>query len=694
MSNEPTAHDASRAIPWGWLVVLALPTMVWVAFETIWPWFSAMDCAWQEGTACVRILRGDLPGRDFQLFHGIGAAWVHLPVFLLAGAGERAVACTHYATAVLVCGALAWRVIGTVATGRVRLALAVATISLACVLPYVRALVDPLGNMASTRTAIGALVALAVTGPGQGTRVWVWRTALLGLAAACFADQAAILALTLFGWGLVRVVRERRLAACVAWVPLAGLALAPLWQWVLYGGEPARLWAFQWQILPAAQTWFWAPTQRFFRSPADLWWLADHRLLLAVAAHVGAWVVAGRAVGGAPPALRRVQLVLVLFSVASLLPLVGYLSLHYFHAAGLTGSLSLVAALWHARSRWLPRLTRSLKSEWIVTSERPAMRSFWCLLAIALALSAARVYESWVDCPYGARHLGLALEKHRATIGGPVWSFYRGALDYRLGNPPGPEEDLIIYAVGTRRAEDYAEAFRRTAPVWVHTPAGAPFSDWLGVRYWATHRELLAAYAPVCADGPWATWRRMDARGDPAPGQALPVRTARGGPGWEMVIDVPVAGGQAGGEVMVECSLNYGRSGNASRLRDMFCRWVVTPADPRSGPEFALDPGAAGVATRFPLVGRRGAPLVVRLAPHGLGPRTALDLGPVTATTLPPSWLAGWHLLMRGGTARALQPSSPSAPARRFHAKAGRRMGRGAERSARQNAPVMQVEGA
>ena len=101
-------------------MVLALPAMAWVACETIWPWFSAMDCAWQEGNACVRILRGDLPGRDFQLFHGIGVAWVHLPVFLLAGAGERAVACTHYASAVLACGSLAWRVFGTVAAGRVR----------------------------------------------------------------------------------------------------------------------------------------------------------------------------------------------------------------------------------------------------------------------------------------------------------------------------------------------------------------------------------------------------------------------------------------------------------------------------------------------------------------------------------------------------------------------------------------------
>ncbi len=686
MNNEPTTQAAARTLPWGWVVVLALPAMAWVACETIWPWFSAMDCAWQEGNACVRILRGDLPGRDFQLFHGIGVAWVHLPVFLLAGAGERAVACTHYASAVLACGALAWRVFGTVAAGRVRLALAVATISLACALPLVRALVDPLGNMASTRAAIGALVALVVTGPGQGMRSWVWRAGLLGLAAACFADQAAILALTVFGWGLVRVFRERRLAACVAWVPLAGLVLAPLWQWLLCGGRPAHLWAFQWQILPAAQTWFWAPTQRFFRCPADLWWLADRRLLLAVAAHVGAWVVAGRAVGGAPPALRRVQSVLVLFSVASLLPLVGYLSLHYFHAAGLTGCLSLVAALWHAGSR-LPanpavpvtaearqratlaalsvvfrRLTHAPQGKWSRTAGPSTRKGLWCLLAIALVLSAARVYESWVDCPYGARDLGPALDKHCTTIRGPVWSFYRGALDHRLGNPPGPEEDLIIYAVGTRRADEYAKAFRRTAPAWVHTPSGAPFNDWLGVRYWATHRELLAAYAPVCDDGPWATWRRMEARDDPPPEPLLPVRTARAGPGWEWVIDVPVADGRPDDEVMVECSLTYGRTRKVSRLGDMLCRWVVTPADPRSGPEFALDPGAVGVPTRFPLVGRRGDPLVVRLAPHGLGSRTALDLGTVSATTLPAPWLARWNLLMQADTASMPRQSRAVAP--------------------------------
>lgn len=683
MSNAPTTQAAARTLPWVWVVVLALPAMAWVACETIWPWFSAMDCAWQEGNACARILRGDLPGRDFQLFHGIGVAWIHLPVFLLAGAGERAVACTHYATAVLACGALAWRVFGTVAAGRVRLALAAGTISLACVLPFVRALVDPLGNMASTRTAVGALVALAITGPGQGMRIWVWRTALFGLVAACFADQAAILALTVMGWGLVRVCRERRLAACVAWVPLAGLVLAPLWQWLLCGGRPAHLWAFQWQILPAAQTWFWAPTQRFFRGPADLWWLADSRLLLAVAAHVGAWVVAGRAVGGVPPALHRVQSVLVLFGVASLLPLVGYLSLHYFHAAGLTGLLSLVAALWHAGKQvpanpTIPGMAEARQKAPLSVVFRRLARAWgggrpgtggtrtgkvlWCLPAIALVLSAARVCESWVDCPYGDRRLGPALDKHCATIRGPVWSFYRGALDHRLGNPPGPEEDLIIYAVGTRRADEYAEAFRRTAPAWVHTPSGAPFNDWLGVRYWGTHRELLAAYAPVCDDGPWATWRRMEARDDPLPEPLLPVRAMRTGPGFEWVIDVPVADGRPGDEVLVECSLTYGRPGKGSRLGGMLCRWVVTPADPRSGPEFALDPDAVGMATRFALVGRRGGPLVVRLAPHGLGPRTALDLGTVAATTLPASWLARWNLLMQADAASMPQQAGAVAP--------------------------------
>lgn len=619
----------------GVVAFLLIPVLIRIYAETAAPWQAPMDSQWQEGNACLRILDGQLPGRDFQLFHGIGCAWLHLPLFLAAGAGIRAVTFSHYAT----CAILALVVIRS-ALGRCAnpWRISAAVLSMGSALPLFRFFLDPLHNMAATRAMVGVgTLLLVTTSQHESWRSRVARALILAAILAAFHDQGPIVVTTLVGLMFLGFMRRRKETwiRC-AWL-LCGILLVPLLEFVLCAGRPAGMRTFHWGDLMGAQIWFWAPVQPFFRTPTDLLFLIDRRLLLAVLLHATAWML----VRSGDERDREKWWVLTFYGLSSLLPLLGMLTPNYFVGIGFSGIVNLAFGISLRLRREAPPLIQGKASRALVGAAA----------VVAVCFGSFTIYRSVNRDPTGLRRLEPVIDAHVASLNGDreLWSFYRSAIDYKSHARWLEAEDLMIYAVGSSRSAAYARAFDSERPRFVNTPSGTSFSDWLCVRYWPVHRQLLCAYEPVCREGMWVTWRKKEAeRSGPLlePSAWIQATTRPAGAGWSISTDAMMGGTFP---QLWECRMTHRRRATSAMdsLANRFCRWVIRPEEGSFAVvPFAIDPSTDSVETVFPLVRHKPDALAFELQPEGLWPQGLMELERVEVRQLPEADLTSLDSLL------------------------------------------------
>lgn len=603
-------------------ILVLLPVLVRIGAETATPWLVPMDSQWQEGNGCMRMLAGQVPGRDFQVFHGVGCVWLHMPFFLLAGCGENAVAFSHYATCALMVYFMLKIAYGAEKRGWL---VAAAVLSLASAMPLLKIVVDPLFNMSATRSAVGIVAIILITDlPFRGGK-WTSRLIppiILALVLAGFHDQGPIVALAFMARVLIELVRHRKWPSASWGWAASGLLIFPAMEWLLCAGRPEEMRVFHWRDLMSTQIWFWAPTQKFLQTPRDLLFLVDRQLILALFMHLIGWCL----VRTAGPKHKGVQWSLSLYGLASLMPMLGMLVPNYFIGMGLSGLASIACGIGYQAQQHgsllavaIPRLIKRTHLSFVVGSA-----------LIVIGVASVRTYQWSKKNSLYMRNPDSVVEAHVAAVEGnrEPWSFYRSMIDCRVGADFLEAEDLIIYAVGTERSAAYAEKLIRTKPLFVNTPAGTDFSDWLSVRFWQANRHVLCHYTPVCKEGMWATWRRRDenptriVEAEWIKGQAL-----KQGDQWSLTletIDSPFDQ-----PVLWEGRLIYRRisdgitDGFANRLR----RWVVRAPEGRPVVlPFALDPSTQNTEMVFPVVRRDAGEVVFTVKPEGLWPAGTLEI--------------------------------------------------------------------
>ena len=604
------------------IILLLLPVIVQVGAQTAMPWLVPMDSQWQEGNGCFRMLAGQLPGRDFQVFHGIGCVWIHMPFFLLAGCGENAVAFSHYATCALMVISMLKLAFGSGTGGWF---VAVAVLSLASALPLFRFVVDPLFNMAATRSAIGVVAMILITSTTIPGGKWTLRLVpplILALVLAAFHDQGTIVALAFIVRVLVEVVRRRSWPEERWFWAASGLLLFPAVEWLLCAGKPEEMRLFHWRDLMSTQIWFWAPVQNFLETPKDLLFFIDRRLILALFLHGTGWWFAWTA----GPRQKGLQWSLFVYGLVSMMPMLGMLVPSYFIGMGLSGLASVICGLGHQVER---------RRDLITSVSMNLKNRVSPLIAIGVTLgligvASARIFFWAVNDPANMRNTNNVVDAHVAAIQGDrkLWSFYRSMIDYRVVADWSEAEDLIIYAVGTDRSVAYADKLVRAKPLFVNTPAGTNFSDWLSVRFWQANRHVLRHYRPVCREGAWVTWRREDrVPSEIAESSWVPGKLIKQGDGWNVTLEAQY--GPVDQPTLWECRLIHHRvsdgmvDGLANRLR----RWVVRSPEGRPVVlPFALDPSIKQTEMEFPIVRRDADEVVLSIKPEGLWPAGTMEM--------------------------------------------------------------------
>ena len=77
-------------IAWLTLIFLMVASSLSVWSEVVRDWLPPVDGPYQTANACRRILAGQIPGRDFVVFHGLGLNWYHVPFYALLGGNIQA----------------------------------------------------------------------------------------------------------------------------------------------------------------------------------------------------------------------------------------------------------------------------------------------------------------------------------------------------------------------------------------------------------------------------------------------------------------------------------------------------------------------------------------------------------------------------------------------------------------------------
>ncbi|MGD0772781.1 MAG: hypothetical protein ABSC05_08165 [Candidatus Solibacter sp.] len=489
-----------------------------------------------------RIAAGQVGGRDFIFFHGIGVPYLHYPLFALFG-GETLIASelsrqlTSFALFVLSLAAFV-RITMTRAPHR-WIGAAVAVMFIETLFPGGAA---PGHSLLSARSTmpIFAFAALQVPIRERLKAILVGLCVALGF--VCGTEHGVALALALVLVSAVTVVQSlfgparnhqpasRNIGFAILALATAAIVSALL-LFLLCGVDGSGK-ALHYNLveLPANQFWFFGgPSLPYLGAWRELI-LNRHVVLCFLPTYFAlaafAWILlkswnCSLLLGRDWQALALLMLV---YGVFTGIPLLAILSKHYVfplaRILALTGLLVFANAgmprmprIWARRPGWPIAVGLSFLGVCMVAAVALAFQSAVLTAGLVHHLrSASPAYSRFLD-----RHWDTFMadatrlidsKRRRSTVS--LWSVNTALLESHYGVFP-PAEDYIIHAVGTRRWRHYLATFQQTEPEFVQTMTqDYAFQEGQQDEMWEFFEALLDNYAPLKIVGHGLFWQRTD----------------------------------------------------------------------------------------------------------------------------------------------------------------------------------------
>jgi hypothetical protein len=449
------------------------------------------DGPFQLYNALRRIAGGQIYGRDFQAFTGIGTNWAHLPIYLLAGADFRASEISRFLTSGLCHGAAAVvlaRAFGQAFPTRRDARLFGLLFFAAGAAVYWRTF-QPGVSLLGVRTFFPLLLAAALAAP----RPALWMAVALAASLLSSVDHAVAALVALAGalavTFMLKATQDRRLPLLLGTAAGIGLFTAVLLAATAGNvSAPLRYALFD---IPADQFWYFgAPPVEFL--PLNAPALLRHRTF----AEFGMVYVLGAAAASYlwvhRPWLAPSVTFLLAYATLGMVSQLSYLSPINLHGSERALFALILAALltWQA-----PRLV-------------PV-----ALVAVGLSIAAAAFQRLQLESmPQGRDFLSAEWRRHLAAVdrnaaSGPLWSVYAGLPEAQRGIFHADSDDLI-HALGPERRARYVTRFLETKPALVRLdPPRWPFAAWFLLQNWPFYREVFRAYEPIYSDDLGSLWR-------------------------------------------------------------------------------------------------------------------------------------------------------------------------------------------
>lgn len=506
----------------------------------------AADGSFQTYNPLRRLEAGQVIGRDFQFFHGIGIPLALFLPFKLLGANLFAAEFTRW----VVCGVAFLLTVFIFYFALLRswkrsiFATALAT---ALVVAFTN-MIQPTNSLLALRTATPLLVAALIAMPIQKTIrlrghslnvVHIIMPIVLGVS-FFFSTEHGIY--TIFAYfvlqaGIALLYRRKHLlrAGLVLGGEFIIMSISILAIFTLAtAGHPQNPLVYALRTIPNEQFWYFGVPPNEYLRPATIGSIIWHFgwayfLLLATA---GTVVVSARQRLISPLHIKTYTF-LMLYAVASLGSLLGYTSVSQAFPfvkiiAVIFVALAVPLYFYITESkRKKPRIVSWEKyaahGALIIFSVSMLGGSFYSLYRIQ-AMEVRNIVHDTIpainqkhDSWFGAKtHWALkigAFPELSNVRQGELWSTYTSYYDSNAGvlNPSHGGFDYMIHAIGPENFNGYVTDFVKTKPRYVLTtrPSYLWYEQWLWTSDWPFYREVLAHYKIIKTNESHYLWERQ-----------------------------------------------------------------------------------------------------------------------------------------------------------------------------------------
>ncbi|MBY4946988.1 hypothetical protein K6V92_10195 [Cupriavidus respiraculi] len=449
-----------------------------------------------------RLMDGQVPGRDFFVFHGVGTVWLHLSIYWAFGQSFPAAEASRFLTSGLLhCIACfwLWRILRRQtdeSTAAVLSLLFLVTTALALDRIFL-----PQNTLLGTRSVFPLYVALAMASTrGVPVVALLAGAALLvstehGMAAAIGLAVAAMVGLASKEWRGTGI----RLAASLP----AAVAVFALVLWAMSGDAAIANIRYALRDVPNDQFWYFGARAGTYLP--TYWQTLNYWGFYAFA---GLWLLAGALTIKLWRARSPYSLAAVFLTTYATFGAVSQLG--YLDASNLQGgerALLLVAILSAAQFR------TGLAATVALVLVAAACWGYGNRLPLAYAWPTAS-QDGELLSPYWRDHLAAV---ERLSKGGPIWSIYAGLPEAQRGTF-APSSDYIIHALGPANRRQYVAAFDDAKPTLVRLENAFTwgYSQWTVSSNWEFYRRVFAQYELAHEDKMSSLWVRTGPASAPA----------------------------------------------------------------------------------------------------------------------------------------------------------------------------------
>lgn len=616
-------------------VFLFVPLFVAMVLSWIWPITPYGDGPFQTLNWIARIKQGQIPGRDFDVFHGIGVIWYHALLSFPCDSA-RGVIWIHYIGSILA-HVLLWSIaFSSLVADWKRSVLYGAALSgvmtLTVGVPYFNvALFGSAGHsMMGARVAF-PLIMLWLAFRYRGTSS-LGRAAIYGLAAgsaAWFATDQAMASFSMALIGIVANIISKRdtiprllweTGACAVVTTLVALASYTGLIWISTGGSVAAAMSYWWKILPTVQFWYFggAPNPHIHRL-SDLF--EGNVSFLAPAAF------ALHALGflWRKPGQWALRIALLSYGLVSLVPLLGIYHPHYIAGLWCTGLIGLIHS----------QLPENFMEKFARLFSMRSMQVFLFLACLVLMARMAQVQfrnnsrckmpES-LGCPISG--MGILCDQYpvpeyvrreyeKSNSPAILRAFYRAMPEIALNQPGVAKYDYIIHALGDEQQNDYRLTLEKTSPLFLRVPTqqGFSYAQWIWHHWPELWLSILSRYRMEGIEGDSAYWRRSTSV-KRLEFESLPEEMYRQPFGMVIRAKNPTLNPQLW-RLRITYATNPVRGPLAGAV-DRLTRVTVSSTGTVDDQPFSWEPGGEYRTREVLLVPRAGSEVEVRIAGEGL----------------------------------------------------------------------------
>lgn len=585
------AIDMEPAGPWTrrLIVVLFIGSLVYLLFQAVVSVFLALDNAtsfsgyaldgaFQLYNPLRRMEHGEIPGRDFPFFHGVGMPWIHYPFYLLFGSNIFAAEMARWMLSPVLFGLSGIVFFRAMLGTWVRATIALAPFVAMSIVPTTLNLVDPGNSMAGIRSMTPLLIAAAMMWTVRRKRLAFgflqWHSSLLtayvllGVGVALGTEQGVA---AIGAFLVIRAVQSiRRLRwGWRAWIQIAVDATAAVASTLLVlsmltFGHAFDALHYALVDIPEDQGWVFGSIPNIVLTPESLVWELKAGPHLDLGGMVPGFLITGlvavallivsMAIRATRPVVAAASAFLWLYGLAVLAAILGYISLSVQLApfgrvsaaiacgTGVAIMLAVIARLEARHAERLPRVSRPRTAVAVAATTAILVTGVYFVIVsipprveLLAGIPKRQVIADALRDPFLSDY-DVAGEGYRSSMdlflplipeGSQIWATYSSLYNSERGvfTPAPGGEDYIIHALGQERRDAYQEAFIRERPEAVITtnPYYTIYEEWLWGRYPVFFRALMENYTMAAQSGSHVLWLRNDEPADSEPETSVPV---------------------------------------------------------------------------------------------------------------------------------------------------------------------------